>query len=246
MSDEHENQNEPVEERPGWLPEKFKTPEALAEAYSSLERKLTTQSEQIRELQALAQQEVPGGISEDDLAALSAAEPYARVVVSDLAQQTPEDVAPTDVLGMLQRVAQEATQQTDRATAEALGAVPDPETVALAVGEQAVQLLASTHPNYDEQSGPLIAAELESNPALAAVVNGALTTNDPATVATALSGVLAAATSRQQAAENRQQAELMKLSAQTMSGAGTRPIPPSTAEAEWNAIVRAGRPSGGY
>jgi hypothetical protein len=245
MSDE-QNQNEPVEERPGWLPEKFKDETAFVEAYRHLERRLTEQSEEIKQLREATQTELDGGLTPEQLESLSTAEPYVRVVAGELARNTPEEVASTDVLGMLQRVAQEATQQTDRAVGEALGAVPDPETVAVAVGEQAVQLLASTHPNYDEQSGPLIAAELETNPALAAVVNGALFTNDPATVATALSGVLAAATSRQQAAENRQQAELMKLSAQTMSGAGTRPVPPSTAEAEWNAIVRAGRPSGGY
>ena len=197
-------------------------------------------------MQALAQQELPGGLSEDDLAAVVAAEPYAATIVHDLAQRTPEDVPPPDVLGVLQQAAQAASAATDQVVGETLGHLPDAETAGIAVAEQALQVVRDPHPSYDEQSGPLIAAELETNPALAAVVNGALTTNDSATVATALSGVLAAATSRQQATENRQQAELTKLSAQTMSGAGTRPIPPSTAEAEWNAIVRAGRPSEGY
>ena len=44
-----EQQEEETEERPEWLPEKFKTPEALAKAYSDLEKKQSEQADSSEE-----------------------------------------------------------------------------------------------------------------------------------------------------------------------------------------------------
>ena len=52
-------ENTPVAERPSWLPEKFQTPEAMAEAYKALESKLGQQQPQTPEANNQAPQTPP-------------------------------------------------------------------------------------------------------------------------------------------------------------------------------------------
>lgn len=54
-----ENNNPNQEERPDWLPEKFKNAEQLANAYKNLEQKLGSNSNNEEETEAPAQEEMP-------------------------------------------------------------------------------------------------------------------------------------------------------------------------------------------
>lgn len=64
MLDKVEQSQAAGEERPDWLPEKFKTPEDMARAYSHLESKMGSQNQEAPEPEEYSGQETPTQVSE--------------------------------------------------------------------------------------------------------------------------------------------------------------------------------------
>ena len=225
--------------RPDWLPEKFNSPEVLAKSYRELEQAYTRLSTEKRELEE-GLNSSDGVYTEEDWDALSAAEPYAQAVATNIelsepvqtAQRIDHAASNMEVMKLLTEAARQAERQVDERVSQSLGMTPAPDYLTtMQAGVQQVRML---NPSFDENA---VAAEIEMNPGIRDLVTRAIESNDAANVTTSLLGAEAAVQSRYQAQSEATQQSLlaMKQNAQTITGSMGRPGPGSS-NPEWDAI----------
>ncbi len=228
-----EGDNLETEDRPAWLPEKFKTEEAFAESYTQLERRLT---EEAKQRSAYEQ-----GYSE--LAA--------EVEQLRQAQELPDPQVAQNWLeeqwenNPLQTVAQLASQAAANAVEEKFKAYQQQNApvqqgqlqTAAALADYEMSQLAPDWGDYRNKVTELI----QQFPHL--VPEQHLTS--PLELRQDLMTVyqLARSTDLEQKAQSAEQRatelEQMKVQAQTVSGSQGRPMAPDQAKAEWDAIRNA-------
>lgn len=110
----------PAADRPAWLPEKFKSPEAMAEAYAALEKRLGGGDKE-----RLASDAKTVSEETEEVAAEETAETPAET-----AEETPEETSETDPLADFTAAQQEAVKAA-REAYEGGGTLPDEHREAL-------------------------------------------------------------------------------------------------------------------
>lgn len=247
---------ETEQERPEWLPEKFKQAEDMLESYVALERRLTAQGAELRELRQqfeTSSSAVEDYDDESDLAAAQAAEPYAQSVADTINHSEPaqqqarmnESLDNVDAMKFLADAAAMARMKVDEQIGQQVGVIPQPEQVAFTVASNAWNMMQQT-PGFDPEDGQRIADELQRNPVMAQATEQALASGNPAAVVTAFSGALNAAHARGRAQDSRDALHAMKLDAQTLSGSQGRPEATEADATEWAKIVNAPVKPHGY
>jgi hypothetical protein len=216
----------PVEERPDWLPAKFKTPEAMVDSYKALERRLTEVSRTNADLnQALADLQAP---FEAQYSGQREYEPQVEY------EQYPG--SQYDQLAAMRQLAEQANYEPARQLSPALHAalteiVASKNTQNLSA--QAEQMVAEHIHDWPEVK-PQVTSLLNSNTEWGNALKQAAQTGNAAHVA----GILSSAISPVQA--NRENSRSMKLAAQGLVGGGGKPGRQSPEEEGWSRIVNAG------
>lgn len=228
---EAELQQEP--QRPDWLPDKFKSPEAFVESYTNLEREFTTRNQRIGELEETVEQLMEQQ-QQQYAQQQPAADPTGHPLVAAYARAMEDgDYANAALIQAQIAMEVQAAQQAQQ---------PQPEEDLGPVTEMAeMAMRRKWGDNYDALEAAATEI-LQANPHI--VPDGTL-----AGVKQGLDTALRLAHAEQLAQEHQTLAEQQakaeegrqrKLAAQTASGSGPRPAPPDEQKAAWEQIVKAG------
>jgi hypothetical protein len=232
MAEDPERDN-PEDERPEWLPDKFKSPEDMARSYAEAERKISETTSQLSQYQEgysdlhnqleelKAQQNAPDPqVAQDWLEEQYATQPLQTM--AQLAQQAADNAVAKQMAQY-----QQQTQPVQEAQFQLAAAYADEQMKSLA-------------PDWEEYRGKV--TELRSQfPHLIPKEHLA----SPLELTQDLTQVyqLARSTDLAQRAESAEQRatelEQMKINAQTMTGSLGRPMAPDQQKAEWDAIKSA-------
>jgi hypothetical protein len=217
-------------ERPEWLPENFKSPEALVDSYKELQGASTRTSQQ------LAEERQAREALEEAVQTLSAQfEAQNRPDPNQVYSQW-QELFDNDPIGTMAQIAQATTQNLLQAQAQQPSPSATPDVVAFIADQTMGQSREDWH-DYKEKVGELIAEnplfqrdELWTSPQAAAQAL------DSAYQMVKAQDVLSGnAVVQQQAADTR----AMKLGAQSASGASGRSPAPDDNEQRWQEIMNA-------
>jgi hypothetical protein len=207
------------ENRPGWLPSKFASPEAFGESYANLEREFHANRARIKELEAQLYRDDPVDLLQQ------MSEQAAGVYDQDADYNQDEDYV-LDV-----NLAVDGAQLAGPQAAEAVWkqALQDEEVAAGAV-RYVNETMAQIAPDWSEV-GPLVAARItENNINIPA---------DPQAAVAVLAGLYVQTKSDQAARTTALENDLAKRQAQTLSGSPGRPQEVSSDDAYWQSVVNA-------
>lgn len=230
-----EPEPEPTEERPGWLPEKFKDPEAFAESYRQLENEMRVRDENHRrELDDMREM----------ITGMSAQQQPAQQVDSQGVNEQLYAAYENDPVGTMIFLANAAAdqryQQFQQSQAPQYQAQQQLQGELIA--DNASRLLEARYPDWREYESK-VGAAIEQNPALLPVdVLGSLD-QTASTLESIYKQVkyddLASQLDAQQAADTTQ----MKRQAQSMTGNAGRPPEPSLTDMKMDQLLAAARGS---
>jgi hypothetical protein len=242
-ADEGGGGGEGADVRPEWLPENFQSPEALAESYKELERKLGQQGSQLsereREMEALRER---ARLADEY-------EAYYQQQQRQPAQNPYEAIG--EILEDPDRHAQlmvyiaEQNAELARQVEELRGRGPDPAQNEI-LARYAEQIVREQHPDYDQYRDaiPQIVQEI---PGILALTQSPT----PSHVAQGLGAALDIAKGRalantqgQATADMAEAARLSLEQAQTLTGGSSRPATQTADEEYWSRVRAAD--SGGY
>jgi hypothetical protein len=228
---------EQEEQRPEWLPDNFKSPEALAQSYREAERKLHEQAEQLKAVQErAAQADEYERYYQQQQDAQRAGDPRERFI--ELWEDP--DRQPELVIHMAERI-----NQLEQQVSQSAQRGPDPVTTEIAA-ELAQNAVRAQHEDWDTYADE-IAQVVQANPHYLGVTEQ----STPKQIAEGLDSVYWMVKGRSQstvqadAAQQQQSAQsAARQQAQTLSGQGTRPPTLSDDEQYWDRVRAA--ESGGY
>lgn len=236
-------------QRPPWLPENFDSPEALATSYTEAQRKITEQGNELSQLREDVE-------SLSELAATLQQQPQqqqyqpqneAEIIAGQYAEAMENGDYRTALAIQAQITALAAQASVQQAFQQhqpdwQRGAQAQIETAA----DFAVNSLRAQYPDWQEHEDK-VEQVIKNSPHLAAGLQSARTPNEfYATLDNAYRLVKydELVNGHQQQAQSFAQAEAAKLAAQTATGAGPgRVMAPGEAQAEWDAIKKAGASS---
>jgi hypothetical protein len=180
---------------------------------------------------------------------LEAALPYVNAALADMPDRPGAEVnaalGSRNARAIVEAVAQETLKRLHQQSQLATGLAPDPDTAAQGLALEVQNLLTASRPGWDDASAQRVTDEINTNPQLQWALQEAISTGEPARVATVMSGALASADARTNNANLDELATRMKLNAINATGASGRPDPISDDQARWNAIKEAGMGSYG-
>jgi hypothetical protein len=235
-----EVEQQPEENRPEWLPEKFKDPSEFASSYRNLEAELTRRGEDQRRLEAQVEQ--LGGLIES-LSEQSQPPPPQQNV--DAVREQLMAAYEADPIGTIAMLSQQYSNQTFDQRMQAIQQQNQPYQQAQI--DQQNQMLAITvdgmmsqrHEDWGELK-ETVAQTIEADPYL---LPEQVIQAGPEATMRALDRVYTQVKA-QQILENgngQSSAAQLKMQAQGLSGSGGRPGQPSDSEREANAIVAAAK-----
>lgn len=228
----------PATERPEWLPEKFQTPEALAESYKHLESRLGQQGNDLaseREAREALEAQI-----EELTSQRTPAQPQVPFNENPLVAYAQEKLLEGDIGPFLSLTAEIGRQ----AATEAIGQRPEPQTPETdldAIAFTAEQQVWQEHGDaYGNLRGE-VAAILQDNPDL---VRGTTFKDfkeglDMAFRLAQRDELLQNQQKLAQQAAEQEASRQAKLQAQTATGAGTRPPTPDEQKQVWDEIKAA-------
>lgn len=232
-------EDRPVEvdtpDRPDWLPEKFKTPEALASAYLSAVQKITEQGQELSMLRS----------------AHTALEEFAALEAAAL-DQPEQDLEPEQSLpAPLETIAALAAQtQAHSPRPGALDRIkatlPQGPNLVQHTIEQAEEVVARQLPDWNE-ARPAVAALFQNDPKWQTRADEAAASGNVANLVEVLSDAAWTATTGRPVTERPAigASRSMRLAAQLPQGGGGQPPRMAPEEEAWERIKAAGR-AGSY
>lgn len=234
----------PAEEtRPEWLPENFKTPEALVESYKSAESKIHEQGTRLSQLEQIEQenQQMRDWIAQQQEAAQRpSGDPREQFME---AWEDPDRQVEL-VLHLAGQLAE--TQQQIASLSQGAGR-PDPALTEL-TARYAQDIVAEKLPDWDDYSEK-VSEVVAANPAILGLTDGSKVsdlTSGLERVYWMVKGQALATPEGQAAADAAEAARIAKQAAITQSGASTRPATQSDAEAYVASLYEIARQSDGY
>jgi hypothetical protein len=211
----------PDENRPDWLPDNFKTPEALAKSYNELRKTYSQSRQELREsqealaaLQAELQQDSPYWDSPNEL----------MQTLSEQAFGVDETLP--DASLAIEAANTAAYEAGEQVWAAALA--ERPEETALAIGQQVQATMSATYSDWPEMRELVNARILERDIRLPV---------SPASVVSVMSGVYADVKADVQARAQAKSSEAMKMNAQVLSGSPSSPAQTNGDEDYWSRVV---------
>lgn len=226
--------NNPDEERPDWLPENFKTPEELARSYSEASAKIREQGAQLNAMnenyQSLTQRL-------EEIQASSQTQPDPAQAQSQWQEMYEADPIGTQAL---------LTQQVVRAELAQLqqGQQPSQEAQTQLIAVYAANEMRGRYGDWETERDR-VSQEIAQNP----LFNSEQLLANPATAVAAFDQAYAIVKGRDaingvNTTPQQDGARAMKLSAQTVTGGGSRPDAPDAEAESWARI--AGATGGSY
>ena len=232
MPEDPNQGNNPEDQRPEWLPERFKSPEELARSYQEAEKKIQEQGTQLNAMN-------------ENFATLS--EQLEELQSLQVQQQQPQQQTPWDEMWennplqttalLTQNIVQAELGKFAQTFQQQNQPVQENQNQLIAfMAENTIKGKYEDYPDYVDQ----IKDELETNPALAQDWSNPVSA--AAAIDTAYTIVKGRALlSGEVTPTTQQDARAMKLAAQTISGAqGGRPDPIEDDKASWERIKAAG------
>ncbi len=230
---------EGTDDRPPWLPDKFQSPEALANSYHEAERRIAEQGRELNELKGEFEEITATLTAREQAEQQSAGMSQQEAQLLNALARAREDGDMQQELAIVSHV---ANLQAEARYAELTRTQAPPQQDPALVMHAAEQSLRERYPDYD-QFREAAGQQITRNPGLLTdmTLQGVQQGIDAAYRLAKADTLMEAQNSQQQKAAAQQEADRQaKLDAQTLTGSGTRQAPPSEAADTWARIVAAG------